>query len=75
MRALKARVRQGRLLLDEPTNLPEGVEVRVALLDGDDLDDAERAALHAAIMEAERELDAGQSFGEEELWARLRASE
>ena len=72
-RALKAHVRGGRLVLDEPTNLPEGAEVRVALVDGDDLDDAERAELHAAILAAEQELDAGESVSEEELWARLRA--
>jgi hypothetical protein len=72
-RPLKAHVRGGRLVLDEPTNLPEGAEVRVALVDGDDLDDAERAELHAAILEAEKELDAGQVVSEEELWARLRA--
>ena len=72
-RALKAHVRGGRLVLDEPTNLPEGAEVRVALVDGDDLDDAERAELHAAILAAEKELDAGQVASEEELWARLRA--
>jgi hypothetical protein len=72
-RALKAHVRGGRLVLDEPTNLPEGAEVRVALVDGDDLDDTERAELHAAILAAEQELDAGQTVSEEELWARLRA--
>jgi hypothetical protein len=72
-RPLKAHVRGGRLVLDEPTNLPEGAEVRVALVDGDDLDDAERAELHASILEAEKELDEGQAVGEEELWARLRA--
>lgn len=73
MRALKAHVKGGRLLLDEPTNLPEGAEVRVALVDDDELDDAERAKLHAAIVAAEAELDAGQVASEDELWARLRA--
>jgi hypothetical protein len=73
MRALKAHVRGGRLVLDEPTNLPEGAEVRVALVDGDELDDRERAELHAAIMAAEAELDAGQAVTEDDLWARLRA--
>ena len=72
-RALKAHVGGGRLVLEEPTNLPEGAEVRVALVDGDDLDDSERAELHAAILAAEQELDAGQALSEEELWARLRA--
>jgi hypothetical protein len=73
MRALKAHVRAGRLVLDEPTNLPEGAEVRVALVDGDELDDRERVELHAAIMDAEAELDAGQVVTEADLWARLRA--
>ena len=73
MRALKAHVRGGRLILDEPTNLPEGAEVRVALVDGDELDDHERADLHAAIIEAEAELDAGQAVTEDDLWSRLRA--
>ncbi len=72
-RALKAHVKNGRLLLDEPTDLPDGAEVRVALVDDDELDDAERAKLHAAILEAEAELDAGSGVGEDELWARLRA--
>jgi len=73
MRALKAQVRGGRLVLDEPTNLPEGAEVRVALVDADELDDHERAELHAAIIEAEAELDAGHAVSEHDLWARLRA--
>jgi hypothetical protein len=73
MRALKAHVRGGRLLLDEPTNLPEGAEVRVALVDDDELDDRERAELHGAIIAAEAELDAGRAVTEDDLWARLRA--
>lgn len=72
-RALRAHVKNGRLLLDEPTDLPDGAEVRVALVDDDELGDAERAKLHAAILEAEAELDAGKGVGEAELWTRLRA--
>lgn len=75
MRALKAHVRGGQVVFDEPANLPEGTEVRVVLgadLE-DDLDDAERAELHAAIATAEAEIDAGQVVGEDEVWARLRA--
>ena len=60
-------------MLDEPTNLPEGAEVHVAVVDGDDLDDDDRARLHAAISASEAELDAGQSVSEKELWSRLRA--
>lgn len=71
MRVFKAHVREGKLVLDEPTDLPEGAEVRVALLD--ELDDAERARLDDALEEAEREFDAGEVVSEDELWARLRA--
>ncbi len=74
MRALKAHVRGGRLLLDEPTNLPEGAEVRVALVDVDELDDRERADLHSALLAAEAELDAGKAVTEDDLWSRLRAA-
>ena len=73
-KALKAQVRAGRLVLDEPTNLPEGAEVRVALVDDDELDDKERAELHAALLAAEAELDAGQAVSEADLWARLRTA-
>ncbi len=75
MQPLKAHVKGGRLVLDEPTNLPDGAEVHVALVDGDDLDGEERAALHAAIEASEAELDAGRVVTEDELWARLRAQQ
>jgi hypothetical protein len=74
MQALKAHVRSGRLVLDEPTNLPEGAEVVMGVIDGDDLDDRDRAALHAALDQGEAELDAGLGLTEEELWKRLRAA-
>jgi hypothetical protein len=73
MRMLKAPVKDGRLLLDKPTNLPDGAEVRGALVDDDDLDDSERAKLHAAILAGEAELDAGQAVSEGELRSRLRS--
>lgn len=73
MLALKARVRNGRLVLDEPTALPEGAEVRVALVDADELEERDRAALEAALDEAEAELAAGRVVSEDDLWARLAA--
>lgn len=73
MPAFKAKVRLGRIVLDEPTNLPEGAEVRLLAVDGDDLDEHERHELDLAIAFAERELDAGQAVSEDQLWARLRA--
>lgn len=74
MRALKAHVQDGRIVVDESTDLPDGTELYVVpLRAGDDLDDDERAALHAALREAEGELDRGEGLSEAELWARLRA--
>ena len=50
MKTLRAEVRNGRLTLDEPTSLPEGTVLELAQVDiDDDLDEAERAALHAAL--------------------------
>jgi hypothetical protein len=59
MQAVKARVKNGRLLVDEPTTLPEGAELQLAIIDGDDLDDAERAALHRCIDESIDDEEAG----------------
>lgn len=60
MRVLKAHVRGGRVVADEPTDLPEGTEVEIEIIDGDDLDDAEREALHAALAESENDVAAGR---------------
>jgi predicted DNA-binding antitoxin AbrB/MazE fold protein len=78
MLAVKARVEQGRLKLDEPTSLPEGEVVELVPMaellahGGDDLDDEERKALHAALDEAEADIEAGRVVSEEEVWATLR---
>lgn len=48
--AVRAVVRKGRLLVDKPTTLPEGTVVDLVVDDeGDDLDEAERATLHAHL--------------------------
>ncbi len=53
MKTFKAHVQDGRLRLDEPTKFPEGTELDLTIADpGDDLDERERAALHAALSEA-----------------------
>jgi hypothetical protein len=73
MQALKAQVRHGRLVMDEPTELPEGTEIDlVAVGGGDDLDDEERAALHAAIDEGLVERDE-QGVDATDLIAELRS--
>ena len=47
---LIARVRDGRLVLNEPVDLPEGTELElVPAHDEDNLEDDDRARLHAAL--------------------------
>jgi hypothetical protein len=72
---IKARVRGGRLVIDEPTNLPEGTELELLPLDpGDWLDDADRAALHAALAQSQGDVDAGRLVDAAEILKRLRSS-
>jgi hypothetical protein len=73
MRELKARVKNGRIVVDEPTDLPEGTELDLVVADpGDDLDDEERAELHAALDEGLAEMRAGGSVDAADVIARLR---
>jgi len=68
---VRARVRNGRLVLDEPTDLPEGTEVELASVD-DELDDEDRAQLHAALDAADDELRAGKGIPGDGIVAALR---
>ena len=67
MQPLKAHVKNGRLTLDEPTELPEGQIVYLQLVEGivtddrDDLDEEDRAELHAELEASIAEADAGQT--------------
>lgn len=70
---LTARVQNGRYVIDERPQLPEGAEVTLQVIDGDDLDDEERAQLHAALEEASDDIDAGRVISAEESLKRLRA--
>lgn len=71
---LKARVVNGRLVLDEPTDLPEGSEVSLAIVDdADELDDEERAALHASLERGMDDLEAGRSVDADVILAKIRA--
>lgn len=70
--ALKAEVRRGRLVMDEPTEFPEGTVIElVAVGGGDELDEGERAELHAALDGALAE--AGDDVDAADLIAELRA--
>jgi len=75
MSHLRAMVRNGRIVLDEPTTLPEGTVLNLVLDDeGDNLDQAERALLRAAIREGVAEADAGHLVPADVLLADLRRS-
>jgi hypothetical protein len=64
--SLKAHVQNGRLNLDEPIDLSEGEVVYlepvggVVADDSDDLDDEDRAALHAELDASIGEADEGK---------------
>jgi hypothetical protein len=60
MSAIRARVINGRLQVDAPTSLPDGTVLDLVVDDeGDDLDDAQRAALNASISRAWASAKAG----------------
>jgi hypothetical protein len=71
MLSLRAHVKNGRLILDEPTELPDGTEIEVTVAD-DQLDDEERARLHAALEASEEEFRAGQGIPAAHVLAELR---
>ena len=76
MRTLKARVKNGRLLLNEPTGLAEGTELDLTVVDpGDELDDDEREALHAALRAAWASTRAGDLHPADELLRKLQDRE
>jgi hypothetical protein len=78
MQPLKAHVKDGRIVLDEPTDLPEGEVVylhlvdRVVADDRNDLDDADRAALHRELDASTAEADAGETEDFAQVLAELR---
>lgn len=72
--AVRASVRNGRLIVDEPTDLPEGTVIDLVIDDeGDDLDEAQREALAAAITRSLEQARAGRSAPAEAILARLRS--
>lgn len=74
MQPLKAVVRNGRIVMDEPTELPEGTELVLTVLDeGDDLDDTDRARLHASLRRSMAQAKAGKLIDGDEVIGRLLA--
>lgn len=73
--SIKARVTAGRLIVDEPTDLPEGTELELLALDpGDWLDEADRAALHAALEESDADVAAGRLVDADEFLLELEST-
>ena len=72
--SFRARISHGRIVVDEPVDLPEGTVLDLVVDDeGDDLDDAEREALHAQLARSFAEATAGKTRPVTELLAELRA--
>ena len=71
---VRATVRGGRLVVDQPTELPDGTVLDLVIDDeGDELDDAERAALDAAISTLWSQAQAGRTLPAEAILERLRS--
>lgn len=69
---LKARMKGGRLVMDEPMDLPEDTEVDLVPAEqGDDLDDEDRARLHAALERSAEQFRQGRTIPAEEVLNRL----
>ena len=71
---LRAHVANGRLVVDESVDLPDGAEVQIAVVDGgDQLDEEDRARLHAALEQAQDELDRGEGVSAAQFLTDLRS--
>ena len=67
-------MKDGHLVLHEPVDLPEGTVGDLMPVDeGDELDDEDRARLHAALDRSQRDFLAGRGIPAEEALAELRA--
>lgn len=70
---LRGHIENGRIVVDESVDLPEGTEVKLTLVDdADDLDPEDRARLHAALDQAQAEIDRGEGIPAREVIAELR---
>jgi hypothetical protein len=73
MSHVRATVHDHRFVVDDTTDLPDGTEVRLLVIDtGDDLDDAERARLDAALEDAASSVERGEGIAADEAMRRLR---
>ena len=73
---LRARVQNGEIVLENPsTELPEGSEVRLTIVNDDELDKNERAKLDAALRRSLAQAQSGQLVDADEVIGALLARE
>ena len=72
---LKAHIENGRYVVDATTNLPDGHVVSLKVVRDDEMGEAERARLHAAIREGFDEIEAGGGTDMDEFLDELEAEE
>lgn len=76
MKAIQARVVNGKLIVETPVSFPEGTELQLQIADeSEEMDEAESAALDASLARGWTEVQSGRGEPAGELIKRLRASE
>ena len=75
MSTLHGHVRGGHIVVEETTDLPEGTQLTLVMLDGDDeMTPEERADLGAEIERGRAAIAGGQGISSDELRSRVRQS-
>lgn len=70
---LQAQIRDGRLVLDEPVDLPNGTAVELMPVhEDDDLDDTDRARLHASLSRSAEQFVRGEGIPAADALRQLR---
>jgi hypothetical protein len=70
---LRGHIENGKIVVDEGVDLPEGTEVKLTLVDeAAELEEEERARLHAALDESQAEIDRGEGVPASEVIGELR---
>jgi hypothetical protein len=70
---LRGHIENGKIVVDDGVDLPEGTAVKLTLVDdADELDEEDRARLHAALDESQAEIDRGEGVPASEVISELR---
>jgi hypothetical protein len=71
MSTLKAIVSGGRAIIEDMGEYPDGTVLELSIVDDDEMDDEERAKLHASLDIGLAQARAGQTRPAEEVLAKL----